>query len=156
MRIVLVSLALLSACSTRDAGSAPDAAKEAAGTPEDGSNACSFTLEFDPSECRDECQLPLQQYCEAVNWCVPLDAWQCRGSSGLINETIEEGCGFVRFSYSGDVQDVWGRTYDKSTGALVFMWNNGKRSSGCQDPIRAGTEPSCETWQVVPCTDAGR
>ena len=154
MRIVLVALVLLSACSRRDAGSVPDAgkdahpaldadsasdaAKEAGGTPEGGQNACSATLEFDPSECRDECHLTVQEYCEAINSCIPLEAWQCRGSPGLVEETIEEGCGFVRFSYRGDVGDLWGRAYDESTGALAFMWNNGKRSSGCQDPIRAG------------------
>jgi hypothetical protein len=94
----------------------------------------------------------LEQYC-APNGCRTLQTAECR--SGVIETVESAGCGYVRYAYSGDVGDKWTDIYDFNTGALVYYYNNGVLSAGCNDPFEAGYEPPCSAWQVVTCGSVG-
>lgn len=111
----------------------------------------------DPNACHERNE-SLETYCAGSHQCVPLNQWTCRLTDGLVNEKIEQGCGYLRFSYTGDVGDAWGRTYDVASGGVLYVWTNGRLSSGCSDAIYAGREPACNEWTAVRCqqlADAG-
>lgn len=122
---------------------------------EGGTGTWSPGFSNDPGECKT-CVEALGDYC-AGNGCVPLSQWNCGpyGSGGIVILTIERGCGHLKFSFSGDVGDHWGRVYDESTGKVVYGWNNGRLSAGCTDAIVAGALPACSSWTTVRCADGG-
>ena len=136
------------------AGSSPSDAALAAARPDAPADApWSPAFNGDPTACHDV-EVPLATYCEFLMTCTPLGDWVCTGQRGIVSETIEEGCGYVRFTYRGDVGDVWGRTYDRATGHLLYLWSNGRLSAGCRDAVRAGQEPVCAAWTVGACGEA--
>lgn len=49
----------------------------------------------------------------------------------------------------------WGSAYDETTGRVVYVWNNGKLSAGCNDAVIAGVAPDCAAWRTVTCADFG-
>ncbi len=130
-------------------GGAQDGGSSSGGT-QNNENQCppGFQGSFDAC---GECVETLADYCSRTPAsCYTLESVTCR-SPGIVQESVEEGCGFVRFSYSGDVGDQWGRVYDAESGALVYVWDNGRRSAGCVDAVRSGQAPSCDDWTQRPC-----
>jgi hypothetical protein len=134
---------------TADAGVASDAASD-------------WTPGFSLGGTCGKQEVSVQTYCSYIRNCEPLDSqpldnrWTClTPQGGIVTEQIDEGCGYVRFSYVGDVSDSWGRIYDQVGGQLIYLWNNGRLSFGCTDSIRAGQEPTCETWTPKVCPTAG-
>jgi hypothetical protein len=107
---------------------------------------------------RNDCRLCVQSlddYCaHGARACVPLEQWTCRGNVGIVNEVIQRGCGYVHVSYYGDVGDEWGQIFDETTGKVVYVWNNGRLSSGCTDAVQAGTmTPPCAGAATITCAE---
>jgi hypothetical protein len=102
------------------------------------------------SECPVD-EASIDDYCQTNQLCVPLSEWKCMKTSFIPSEEIEKGCGFVRFTYTGDVGDNWGRVYAADSGQLVYVWHNGHFSAGCGRGMRVGTEPKCDAWEPSAC-----
>jgi hypothetical protein len=146
-RITQLGLLVLFGCSSVPPSTTLDAGGSECG-PDGGTWAPCFSP--DRSACHER-EVPLATYCAYLQTCVPLDQWMCRGSTGIVLETIEEGCGYVSITYNGDVADEWGLVYDAGSGRVIYAWTNGRLSSGCEDAIRAGQKPSCASWRKRPC-----
>lgn len=96
---------------------------------------------------------PLTEYCESSD-CEPLEAWSCE-SMGFAYREVRVGCGYISFSFNGDVKDVWGRVYEEGSGSLVHAWRNEvdfDRFEGCHPVTSYGQDPECADW-VDPCSN---
>ncbi len=109
------------------------------------------------------CVQSLDEYCDEPDKCNLTSAPLCK--SGPFTQIVEEGCGYLKVSWLGDVGDagmnIWklgaggqDSTASPATGALVYMEDNGMLSSGCGPVTRVGALPSCESW-VSACPSNG-
>jgi hypothetical protein len=76
---------------------------------------------------------------------------ECKPLTEESLDQVEDGCGFVRFTYRGDAGDSWGRTYAADSGKVVQIWNRVDFNNGCAIGAVAGEEPACSDWQPGTC-----
>lgn len=73
-------------------------------------------------------------------------------------EKVEEGCGYVRFTFRGDAADGWTYVFDTESGKLAYShrWAMPLKDK-CGTLEFRGTEPKCDDWVSRPCVraDAG-
>lgn len=124
----------------------------------EGGVAQSSCGEFDPSNTNcGVCEQTPEEYCMEPDTCQLMGAPGCQ--NGVLTQEVEEGCGFIKATWQGDVGDegvtIWkvtsglGGASSIVGGELVYLWDNGKLSSGCGPDTTVGVEPDCDEWASV-------
>lgn len=126
-----------------------------------GGDSESYCGTFDPtnSDC-GYCEQSVEEFCAESDFCEHLDVIPpCEMEAWFAD--VEEGCGYIKSTTSGDVFDhrvvIWkvaegaGGAPETETLELVFFWDNGAASAGCGPETVVGTEPACDSW-VSRCT----
>jgi hypothetical protein len=109
-------------------------------------SACASAQE---PECEPLVEKSLTEACGQP--CASLAEWDCTPIVSLVQVKVEQGCGFVRFAYMGDLGDTWGRIYAADSGKVVHVWNRVFFNDGCSIGAVAGEEPTCSDWQPDTC-----
>ena len=116
----------------------------------DASDENAQCFQFSPTgENCGTCDLSVEEYCSHYDCSLP-SAPMC-GIDFVIDTTLEQGCGFIRLTQRGDVGDRWGQVWNQATEEVVYVWHNGKLSTGCAPDTHGGDMPECSTWTEA-CT----
>jgi hypothetical protein len=65
-------------------------------------------------------------------------------------QLVEQGCGYLRFTYYEASGNSYGRVYDQATFQLVHYWAS-SGPPGCGMDVSGGTMPGCFSWSSTPC-----
>jgi hypothetical protein len=91
-----------------------------------------------------------QAYCSTYPGSCHLSSQACLSNQISTKQSVEQGCGYIRFTYHEDSGNHYGRVYDQSTGLLVHYYV-ASFDMECGNVTEVGLMPGCFRWAGIPC-----